>query len=290
MPTYNIKEIELQTGIKAHTLRTWEKRYELISPFRAESQKRLYTEKELNLLKGISELKKAGQRISEIAKLDETEILKAIKKEVSPLKENCLDYLTNCIASLNEPEISKMIDYKIEESSFEDMIKVVLCPLQERMNLMRFAGTISSYHVSFFNNIIRHKTIACKDLLRVKHDEKKSDFLFFMTALENESLTIYFMQYLLKKSGHNITNIGYCNFDEVCDASRILNTKYIVTNINMKDSQESSQKDIERLSALFPDKNIIISGIAAINLNIHRLDNVELISGSRDMASFIDRL
>ena len=62
MSGYKIKDIETLTGIKAHTIRIWEKRYGLITPDRTESLIRTYTNDELVLLLNISILNKNGYK------------------------------------------------------------------------------------------------------------------------------------------------------------------------------------------------------------------------------------
>ena len=78
MVIYSIREIEEITGIKAHTLRIWEKRYDIVTPHRTQTNIRYYTEKELKEILNISFLNKNGFKISHIAKLSESEILTEI--------------------------------------------------------------------------------------------------------------------------------------------------------------------------------------------------------------------
>ena len=50
MGLYKIKDIEQLTGVKAHTIRIWEKRYNFFIPSRSETLIRMYSDEELTLL------------------------------------------------------------------------------------------------------------------------------------------------------------------------------------------------------------------------------------------------
>ena len=51
---YNINDLEKLTGIKAHTIRIWEKRYNLLEPKRTATNIRFYTGEDLKKLLNIS--------------------------------------------------------------------------------------------------------------------------------------------------------------------------------------------------------------------------------------------
>ncbi|MCK7532390.1 MAG: MerR family transcriptional regulator [Marinilabiliales bacterium] len=79
--TYSIKDLENYCGIKAHTIRMWEKRYEILRPERSDSNIRHYTEEELKKLITISMLNRNGLKISKIARLSDNELLKEVMKQ-----------------------------------------------------------------------------------------------------------------------------------------------------------------------------------------------------------------
>ena len=74
MAEYKIKDIETLTGIKAHTIRIWEKRYRILIPDRTETRIRMYSDQDLSSLLNISLLNKNGHKISHIAEWDKNKI------------------------------------------------------------------------------------------------------------------------------------------------------------------------------------------------------------------------
>ena len=74
MNSFTIRDIENLCGIKAHTLRIWEQRHQLLCPKRNAGNHRLYDNEDLKCLLRIAYLYHNGHKISAIAKLTEKEI------------------------------------------------------------------------------------------------------------------------------------------------------------------------------------------------------------------------
>lgn len=62
--SFSIKDLENLSGIKAHTIRIWEKRYNLLTPDRTDTNIRTYSIKSLQKLLNISLLYENGYKIS----------------------------------------------------------------------------------------------------------------------------------------------------------------------------------------------------------------------------------
>jgi DNA-binding transcriptional MerR regulator len=74
MSTFSIKDLEHLSGIKAHTIRIWEQRYELIEPKRTDTNIRYYDDTDLKLILNVALLKDNGFKISKIAQMSEGEM------------------------------------------------------------------------------------------------------------------------------------------------------------------------------------------------------------------------
>ncbi|MFN6038212.1 MAG: MerR family transcriptional regulator, partial [Bacteroidota bacterium] len=77
---YSIKYLETISGIKAHTIRIWEKRYKLLKPKRTDTNIRFYDDQDLKKILTVSTLLNAGYKISEVSRLDEKEMSEELKK------------------------------------------------------------------------------------------------------------------------------------------------------------------------------------------------------------------
>ncbi len=68
-PTFNLKAVVQETGLKPDTLRAWERRYGLPVPQRTDSGHRLYSQKDLQLLKWLIARQEEGMSISRAVEL-----------------------------------------------------------------------------------------------------------------------------------------------------------------------------------------------------------------------------
>ena len=73
MNMYSMSQVELITGIKSHTLRIWERRYNFLKPKRTKTNIRFYSDSELRKLLNINILLNTGYRVSKIDQMNEKE-------------------------------------------------------------------------------------------------------------------------------------------------------------------------------------------------------------------------
>ena len=82
-PTYNLGAITRETGLNADTLRAWERRYKLPQPARSAGGQRLYSPRDLEILKWLISRQNEGLRISQAAKLWHNQVAEGL----NPLEE-----------------------------------------------------------------------------------------------------------------------------------------------------------------------------------------------------------
>ncbi len=113
MSHYSIKDIEQLSGIKAHTLRIWEQRYQFILPKRTDTNIRYYDNDDLKLVLNIALLKDNGHKISKIARMSHEQM----RNEVLNLTEKNLRYpdqintLILAMVDLDEDRFEKNYGY-----------------------------------------------------------------------------------------------------------------------------------------------------------------------------------
>ena len=134
MAIYSIKDLENLTGIKAHTIRIWEKRYKIVAPSRTNSNIRVYDDDQ-HLL-NIAILNKNGIKISKIAKLTSIQL----KEKVSQISQQGLKddlLLENLLVSmieLNDMLFEKTLSTSISKIGFEEtFIKILTPTMAERL-------------------------------------------------------------------------------------------------------------------------------------------------------------
>src|SRR5688572_21364702 len=130
-----IKDIENISGIKAHTIRIWEQRYNIIKPKRTDTGIRYYDEEDLRFILNISILNNNGYKISKIAKMG----MDAILQKCSEFSENKSKYdgqiqqLISSMLSFDEKEFNKILSINILKTGLEQTMLHIVFPFMEQV-------------------------------------------------------------------------------------------------------------------------------------------------------------
>ena len=138
MSNYSIKDLEKYTGVKAHTIRIWEQRYNLLEPHRTETNIRYYDDNDLKTLLNIALLNKNGYKISKIAKMSVDEIVHKVAdiSEVNFENATQLDALTISMIEMDEYKFDRIISTNIEQIGFERTMLEIINPFLEKLSLL----------------------------------------------------------------------------------------------------------------------------------------------------------
>jgi len=159
MSNYSIKDLEQLSGIKAHTLRIWEQRYNIIAPKRTDTNIRTYDDRDLKLVLNIALLKDHGHKISEISKLSLDEMNREVIK-ISDRQQNYPDQihaLTISMIDLDEDRFEKIISTNILQFGFENTIINIVYPFLSRLGTLWVTGSVGPAQEHFISNLIRQK-------------------------------------------------------------------------------------------------------------------------------------
>ncbi len=83
---FSIKIASLRSGLTTHVIRVWEKRYGAVKPERTSTNRRIYSEEEIERLRLLNKAVKAGYSIGRIAELDTKEVIKLLMKDDTELR------------------------------------------------------------------------------------------------------------------------------------------------------------------------------------------------------------
>lgn len=203
MRTYSIKDLENFTDIKAHTIRIWEQRYNLLTPNRTETGYRFYSDEDLKKILAISVLLKSGNKISKIASLSK----EAINTELTKIESS--DLITDSKIELSITNLltaALTFDDELIESEFDkldtlfspfEFISLIIYPLLYRIGLMWEIDEITPLQEHFLSNKIRQKLFVQTDKLPlVKKDE--FEVVLFLPETETHEIGLLVANYLMK--------------------------------------------------------------------------------------------
>ena len=281
MSSYSIKDLEHLSGIKAHTLRIWEQRYGILKPERTDTNIRTYDDTDLKLVLNISLLKDHGYKISEISKMNQSEM----SKEVLLISEKQLNYpdqihaLTISMLDLDEERFEKIISTNSLQFGFENMMINIIYPFLSRIGTLWITGSIGPAQEHFISNLIRQKLIVAIDgqLLSLRPGAKK--YLLYLPEGEMHELSLLFSNYIIRSRQNKVIYLGQSlPFNELIFAYHAHKPDYIFTIITSAPGQDEIQKYVYRLAKEFPDAKILLSGYQVIGQDIDCPDNVEILT------------
>lgn len=292
MSHYSIKEIEQLSGIKAHTLRIWEQRYNFIKPKRTDTNIRFYNNEDLKLVLNISLLKDSGYKVSRICNMSANDL----QTEVMKLVDNKMGYsekmqsLTIAILELDEDRFEKIISTNVLHVGFESTMINLILPFFSRIGLLWQTGTISSAQEHFFANLVRQKLIVAIDGQITNSENFNKKYLLFLSENKTSEIDLLFASYIVKSRNNKVIYIGKsAPLGDLIKIYENHSPDYIWTFLNKFSSNCDMQKYTDLLSVSFANAKILLSGNQIIDYNIELPNNVTLISRFQDSIAYIEK-
>lgn len=293
MAVYSIRDIEKLTGIKAHTLRAWEQRYDLVTPRRTETNIRYYLDEDLRELLNIALLNKNGKKISKIAAMSRSERVEAVAEissiNVSPDAQ--LDALTLSTVEMDEFKFSHILDTNIKQRGFEETMLEVVYPFLSKLQVLYFTGSMKAVQESFIATLIRQKIIAATDQLKLPRRRREPVFVLYLPKGESQELSMLFIQYLLRRRGYTTlylgTDIGPTDLGDVAATLRI---DYIYTILSNNFVEAPVARHVKEVLEACPAASLLLSGPQA---SLHQIENnarTRIIEGLDAMLAFAESL
>ena len=281
MSIYSIRDLEQLSGIKAHTLRIWEQRYDILKPERTDTNIRTYDDKDLKLVLNIALLKEHGYKISEISKMESAEM----SKEVMSISNKQLNYpdqihaLTISMLDLDEERFEKIVSTNTLQFGFENMMVNVIYPFLSRIGTLWITGSIGPAQEHFISNLIRQKLIVAIDgqLPSLRLGAKK--YLMYLPEGEMHEISLLFGNYIVRSRQNKVIYLGQSlPFSELVFACALHKPDYIFSVITSVPGQDEIQRYVYKLAKEFPNIKILLTGHQVVGQDIDCPDNVEVIT------------
>jgi DNA-binding transcriptional MerR regulator len=289
---YSISDIEGLIGIKAHTIRAWEVRYNLVPPKRTPTNIRFYDEDDLKMLLNIVALNENGYKISRIAQMNKKKILDLVTQLKSDWGNDAVQMLNLSNATLNYDEVafSDILGSCIRELGLTKTMDQVLFPFMKRIGMLWQTGTIEPSHEHFASNLIREKIIVEIDRVEKPGHKSPKRFLLFLPEGEMHETGLLFARYLLKKCGHDTLYLGqeipYSDIRKVIESYKPDFAFIVLTSLNLgKDINKIIAKVMENL-----DVPLIVAGSLISEFDILLKDQLKPLKNVCDIEEFLEEI
>ena len=262
---YSIAELERYTGIKAHTIRMWEQRYDVVTPHRTDTNIRYYDDEQLRKLLNVASLVRGGMRISKISKLSDDEVCEVLDEmagnenpDLAYVRETN-DLLTSAL-TFDEELFQKTFANCLLKYGLEDTYIHVLNPLLTRTGLMWSTGELSVCQEHFISNLVRQKLFTAADKLSNPKDDAET-WVLFLPDSEEHDIGLLYANFLIRQQGKKVIYLGQrVPTFELKENIERLAPDYLLTFIQHSKNASAVQSYIERLASELADYPVFVAG------------------------------
>jgi len=286
MDRYTITELEKLTGIRAGTIRIWERRYRIIKPHRTDTNRRWYDDDDLVRIINISILYRHGFKISKIAAMSGVEIAREVVllTEETTDTDTQLDSLVVAMTDFNEQAINDILMRAIINSGFEETFERIVFPFQRRVGVMWQTGSVDIGGEHFMSNIFRKRLIVATDSLPAVDIPDRKRVLLYLPESELHEMGLLFFAFIARKEGHETLYLGQSTpFNAMADVAARWNADILVTGSLTGLPYDRPEDYLKRLSAVFSSKKILVAGAMATAAGKKKFDNVFAVNSATEL-------
>lgn len=251
---FSIKDLENFSGIKSHTIRMWEKRYNLLAPERTDTNIRFYSTESLQKLLNVTLLNKHGYKISKIATVPEEKIPEMVREIVS--RKNASQHAINAfkMAMMNFDQhiFFKTYDELLAEKSLSEVFYDVIIPFLEHIGFLWQTGSITPAHEHFISYLIRQKILTLTEAEQRKAPVTDKNFVLFLPHGELHELGLMYIHYEVLRNGHRSVYLGEdVPMENLKDVAQYFDNVVFVSSFTVAPTLENAQAYMEKISAQF---------------------------------------
>jgi len=251
---FSIKDLENLTGIKAHTIRIWEKRYNLLEPKRTETNIRYYDLASFQKLLNVSFLNNNGYKISKITTLDEDEIPRLVREIATEndTESHAINTLKLAMLNFDQALFYNTYEALLKEKPFRTIFYDVFIPMLSNIGMLWQTDTITPAHEHFITTLIRQKILASTEKIQSKQvNTSKKTFVLYLPDNEIHELGLMFINHEIVSNGYHSIFLGpSVPLESLTDIQNYYDEVIFVSYFTVKPEKENIHKYIDSFNDL----------------------------------------
>lgn len=285
MNQFTIKDIESLSGIKAHTLRIWEKRYGIISPKRKDNKQRFYDNEDLKLILRITHLYNNGHKISAIANMQQFEA-SVYDLPIGFAEEAFIKLLIEASIDIDERLFTTTLNKAMDAFDIEECMIKVVYPYFEKIGMLWMNNKAFPAQERFASNIILKRIVNEIDKLTSQYKPQQPGIILFTPLREYHEIPLLFMHYLLKKNSHAVYYLGtHVSFDVLETFLKINKAEVLFFHVITNLTHHTMNNYVQQLTQHFSNHTIIMSGKLTETVTVSA-GNLKLLHSVNEMIEF----
>ena len=291
---FSIKDLENLSGIKAHTIRIWEKRYDILQPMRTDTNIRLYDLASLQKLLNITLLHDYGYKISKIATYPQDKIPLLVREIISnkTAKSHAISELKMAMMNFDQELFFNTYNWLIAEKSFKEIFHQVFIPLMNELGLLWQSDTITPAHEHFISYLIKQKLLVNTEKLQVLKPSKTNKvFVLSLPMNEIHELGLMYLNYEILLEGYRTIFLGESMpIDNLKDLKKNFDSIVYVSYLTVQPERDILDSYIQKMSEELIDDSteLWFIGRQTEFINRERLsDKITIFSSINELVSQI---
>jgi DNA-binding transcriptional MerR regulator len=256
---FSIKDLENLSGIKAHTIRIWEKRYNVLQPMRSNTNIRNYDLQSLQKLLNVVLLHDYGYKISRIAENSTENIALLVREIISEksIKTHAINAFKMAMINFDQALFFNTYNNLLSGKSFREIFYEVVIPLMEEIGLLWQAGTITPAQEHFITFLIKQKLLLNTEKLQIL-EPQKTDKVFVLYLPENEihELGLMYLNYEILLKGYKTIYLGESvPIDSLIDMKKYYDTIAYVSYLTVQPTKDAVNDYVEEITTKIINSN-----------------------------------
>jgi len=256
---FSIKDLENLSGIKAHTIRIWEKRYNILEPMRTDTNIRLYDLLSLQKLLNITLLHDYGYKISKIASYPADQIPVLVREIISEksAKSHAISAFKMAMMNFDQELFFNTYAQLLSEKSFKEIFYQVFIPLMTELGLLWQSETITPAHEHFISYLIKQKLLINTEKLQVLRPSK-TDKVFVLSLPMNEvhELGLMYLNYETLLNGYKTIYLGESMpIKDLTDLKKHFKSIVFVSYLTVQPDKDSVNEYVKEMIKDLMDEN-----------------------------------
>lgn len=256
---FSIKDLENLSGIKAHTIRIWEKRYSVLEPMRTETNIRMYDLANLQKLLNITLLHNHGYKISKISKFPKDRIPELVNEIVTikSAKSHAISAFKMAMMNFDQVLFFNTYDKLLSEKSFREVFFEVFIPLIQEIGTLWQTDTISPAHEHFISYLIKQKLLINTEKLQIQPPTNEDKiFILYLPSNEIHELGLMYLNYEILLSGYKTIYLGESvPIDSIKDVTKYFDNINFVCYMTVEPNKDEVNNYIKQIKSEFEDNN-----------------------------------
>lgn len=288
MDTYSMTQVETLTGINAHTLRIWERRYNFMKALRTDTNIRFYTGEQLKTLLNVAILIRNGYRVSKIDAMTTNDINTLVSEiQINNITEvsDDINLLTVCMLEYNERDFHKIFHRNILRKGILKTVTELIYPFLNQVGVLWGTNKVSPPQEHFISNLIRQKIIAAIESLPQPKENSPTLVLFLLEG-EDHELGLLLSNFIAKDLGWKVIYLGQrMPSENLKDIVLEAKPAFLLTMLttpranNFSDTMQNIAKET--------NTKILYSGNPSFTATINNLVNFEYLSSPNSLITLL---